>query len=596
MKYVSFILFLIIAAAMVSCEDFLEPELEGKGTYDEEFVWDNPSFARGPLYYAYGGIPTTFRTVEYNYTDIATDNAVSNNVSGNMRNFGMGLLSASNNTMDKWNEYYRYIRSLNLFMENGLSPIGDDDEEHDVMYYTDSTENAKAFIQYRGEAYFLRAWYHWSLLKLYGAEVGGESLGIPVVKTILSEEEAFELSRSTYVETVLAIAADCDSAVIYLQNDYSGNDIVTGETHYGAPTTHAARSLKAMAYVFAASPAYTDGTITMDSAAFHLAVALEEYDGSLNGNSLQPRDFLNTSNRDAIWRSHFSSNYFGNELQNYPPSYRGDGETNPSRDLVKCFPLSDGYPYEMHSQEVLDLLETYSPYQFSDPRLKSSIIYDGTVLNGHVDLGLENYTVDTYVGGEESREAFPITGTKTGYYLNKFYNGNNTELYPSRKNGSLVFYTAISQTNLYLFFAEALNEIMADPTTVSDYGVSAKDILGKIRGRVGFKSLVDPGDTKDYYLDEVAAQGQEAFRDFIRNERRIELCFEDTRFWDLRRWGLEVNTPVHGIRITLDEDSPNGKHYEEFEVEVRAFASESLPIPYSEINLMPNLVQNEGWE
>ena len=595
-KYLRFILLFSVAATLVSCEEFLEPTLDGKGTYDEEFVWDNPSFARGPLYYAYIGIPTSFRTVEYNYTDVATDNAVSNNVSSNMRNFGLGLLSASNNTMDRWNDYYTYIRSLNIFMENGLSPVGDEDTEHDVMYYTDSTENAKAFKQYKGEAYFLRAWYHWSLLKLYGAKVGGVSLGIPVVKSLLTEDEAFELSRNTYAETVWAIAADCDTAINYLQDSYYGDDIVIGETHYGAPTTHAARSLKAMAYVFATSPAYTDGTIPIDSAAHYLYLALKAYDGVMNANPLPTRDFVNTTNKDAIWRSHFATNYFGNELQNYPPAYRGSGETNPSHDLVKCFPLSDGYPYEDHSQQVLDILSQYSPYQFSDPRLKSSIMYDGTILNGNVALGLDNYLVDTYVGGEESREANPIQGTKTGYYLKKFYNGINTELYPTQKNGSTVYYTAISLTNLYLFFAEALNEIEATPNSVSVYGVSAKDVLGKIRGRVGFKGLLNPSDTQDHYMIEVANSGKDAFRDLIRNERRIELCFEDTRFWDLRRWGMDVNTTVHGIKISLDENSSNGKVYEEFEVEKRAFAADNLPIPYSEINLMPNLIQNEGWE
>jgi len=300
-KYLKFIMFFTVAAALVSCEDYLEPKLDGKGTYSEDFVWSNPSFTRGPLYYAYRGIPTSFRTVEYNYTDVATDNAVSNNVSANMRNFGLGLLSASNNTMDRWAEYYTYIRSLNIFMENGLSPIGDDDTEHDVRYFTDSTENATAFKQYKGEAYFLRAWYHWSLLKLYGAKVGGISLGIPVVKSILTEEESFALSRNTYAETVWAIAADCDTAVNYLQDNYLGTNMIIGETHYGAPTTHAARSLKAMAYVFASSPAYDDGSITLDSAAYYLSIALEAYDGALSNSPLLPRNFVNTTNKDGIW-------------------------------------------------------------------------------------------------------------------------------------------------------------------------------------------------------------------------------------------------------------------------------------------------------
>ncbi len=588
MKYFKILVILTAITGITSCEDFLNPGITEQGEYETDFVWDNPGYARGPLYYAYSGLPSTFRTVSGEYSDIATDNAVASSPSSVMRNFALGQLSASANPMDQWANYYRYIRSLNVFMENGLN--------ENIKYYKDSVDNARAFALYRGEAHFLRAWYHWSLLKLYGGRVAGEPLGIPVVKHLLTEEEAVALERNTYNETVWAIAADCDSAALYLPDEYKGNDVITGETHYGGPTTHAARALKAMAYTFAASPAYSDGTITWDSAAHHLHVALEALDGPVNDNPLLPRDFSNTTDKDIIWRSHFSINQYGNEVQNFPPTYRGEGLTNPSHDLVQSFPLSDGFPYDEHPENVLEILESYSPYQFSDPRLKKYILTDGSILNGSASLGVEDFIVSTFVGGEESREKNLITGTRTGYYLKKFVTSENLELYPQRRNGSTVYYTAISKTNLYLFFAEALNEMTATPLTVSVYGVSAKDVLNKIRGRVGFKSLVKPSDTKDYYMQQRAEEGKESFRDFIRNERRIELCFEDTRFWDLRRWGLDVNTPVHGIRITLDETSPNGKKYEEYLVETKIFTAPSLPIPFSETNLMPNLVQNEGWE
>lgn len=587
MKYLRIIILAFVITGFLSCEDFLDPGIVSQGEYETEFVWNNPGYARGPLYYAYAGIPTTFRTVNGEYTDIATDNAVSNLPTSVMRNFGLGQLSPNANAMDQWADFYRYIRSINVFLENGLNP--------EVKYFRDPIDNARAKDLYRGEAYFLRAWYHWSLLRLYGGKVDGEPMGIPVVKNLVTQDEVNSIKRNSYAETVWAIAADCDSAAFYLPDQYLGNDIITGASHFGGPTTHAARSLKAMAYTFAASPAYNDGTITWDSAAYYLHDALHNLDGNLTDAALPNRDFGNTIDPDAIWRSYFAINHFGDALQNFPPTYRGNGMTNPSHDLVKSFPLSDGIPYEEQPQNVRNILARYSPYQFKDPRLRRFILYDGITLHGSPGLGLNNFVIDTYVGGAESREANPITGTMTGYYLRKFVTSDELELFPQRRNGSIVYYTAISKTNLYLFFAEALNEITPNPMVKSVYGVSSRDMLNKIRARVGFRGLINPQDRRDHYLQRKADEGTEAFREFIRNERRIELCFEDTRFWDLRRWGLDVNTPVHGIRITLDSSSQNGKRYEEFLVETRRFSAPSLPIPYSETRLMPELRQNDGW-
>lgn len=584
-KYIRLLILLIAGWGTYSCEDYLDPQLDAKGRYDEEFVWENPSFARGPLYYAYQGIPTTFRTVDGDYTDVATDNAVSNDISSNMRNFGLGLLSASNNVMDRWESYYRYIRSINIFLENGL-------DSESIIYFRDSVDNAKTFRQYKGEAHFLRAWYHWSLLKLYGARGGSEVLGVPIVHSVLTAEEALKLERNTYLETVKAIAADCDTAMKYLPDEYEGLDNVDGEIHYGAPTTHACRGLKAMAYTFAASPAYTDGSISWDSAVYHLSEALIGVDGALDNTALPQRDFSNPTDPDAIWRSYFATNNIVNEGLNFPPSYRGEGRTNPSHDLVRCFPAFDGRPFNEDHPNYDQIVSNYSPYNsvVRDPRLFKYIFYNRAPLAGNAALGLQDGYVNTNVGGEDSRDKNPVLGTRTGYYLKKF-SSSTAELFPSKRNGATVYYTAISRINLYLLLAEALNEAGYVNTAHSTYGVSAKDILRKVRGQYY---------TSDPYCEEQASEGQDAFRNLIRNERRIELCFEDTRFWDLRRWEMDVNTEVHGIKIThTGESLPSGDpeaEYEEVVVEQKSFAAESLPLPYDEINLMPNLIQNPGWE
>ena len=113
-------------------------------------------------------------------------------------------------------------------------------------------------------------------------------------------------------------------------------------------------------------------------------------------------------------------------------------------------------------------------------------------------------------------------------------------------------------------------------------------VVGKARGREDKVPLrVQP-----------PARGKEAFDKFIRNERRIETCFEGTRFFDLRRWTTtlgELNREVHGVAITrnaADDYTYDFGHV----VENRSFTSAYWPIPYKEMLSVNGLIQNEGWE
>ena len=86
-------------------------------------------------------------------------------------------------------------------------------------------------------------------------------------------------------------------------------------------------------------------------------------------------------------------------------------------------------------------------------------------------------------------------------------------------------------------------------------------------------------------------------RELIRNERRLELCFENHRFWDLRRWKANLNEAAQGINITTD--ATTGSYiYTTFDAEERKYDSYMYygPIPYSEILKYSNLKQNEGWK
>jgi hypothetical protein len=160
-------------------------------------------------------------------------------------------------------------------------------------------------------------------------------------------------------------------------------------------------------------------------------------------------------------------------------------------------------------------------------------------------------------------------------------------------------YARIRYTEIFLAYAEAANDAWgpkADPTGV---GFTAYDVIKAIRTRAGlgtdeYGRQLPEGDA---YLEE-CANDQTKMTNLIRNERRIELCFENKRFWDLRRWLLPLNEPVKGVRIDRNDDTGE-LTYTIIEVEKRVFDNSYQcygPIPKSEVLKWSNLKQNKGWQ
>ena len=111
---------------------------------------------------------------------------------------------------------------------------------------------------------------------------------------------------------------------------------------------------------------------------------------------------------------------------------------------------------------------------------------------------------------------------------------------------------------------------------------NARQVINAIRNRAGITSTA--------YANGL---NKAQMTDLIRNERRIEMCFEEQRFWDLRRWKMttDIKKPVSGVEVSAD-----GSTYSYVEVESRNFADYQIygPIPYSE-TLKYSIVQNMGW-
>jgi hypothetical protein len=152
----------------------------------------------------------------------------------------------------------------------------------------------------------------------------------------------------------------------------------------------------------------------------------------------------------------------------------------------------------------------------------------------------------------------------------------------------------IRWAHIVLTFAEAANQV-AGPTDGARYGLSAADAMKYLRTRKSYDGAA--GFESDPYLVEVSGS-KASFDMFVKNERRIETCFEGMRFFDLQRWTTtldQMNKPVHGVLVTKNGDGNFSYNYN-FEVEKRNLKSAYLPIPYQEILRMNKLVQNEGWD
>jgi hypothetical protein len=146
------------------------------------------------------------------------------------------------------------------------------------------------------------------------------------------------------------------------------------------------------------------------------------------------------------------------------------------------------------------------------------------------------------------------------------------------------FAARIRYTEIFLAYAEAANEAQGPKANVGGANFSAYDVIKALRQRAGVGGKDDP------YL-EACAQDKEKMRELIRNERRLELCFENHRFWDLRRWNANLNETAKGVSITKN-------NYNTIDVETRNYKDYMYfgPIPYSEVKKWNNLSQNDGWK
>lgn len=588
---------LTVGLALTSCDDLFEPAIENH--LGEAYMYEHPDYADGILGNAYTRLPNR----EFRFTDVATDNAVSNNTDDSYRKItAAGAWTSSNDPMERWRDCRAAIQYINLFLANVDKINWNSQEKIRAMYHQ----------RYIGEARGLRAIFMYYLLQAHGGlDANGKLLGVPLITTptdVNSDFSSLEV-RASYADCMKALIEDAEEAVKVLPVDYadltedsttvsalgknyrvskSEYNRVLGTNFAGRLSGRIARAVLAQATLMAASPAYSDQSgVDYATAAKYAAAVLNLNDG-VNGidmNGLQWYADANMSGysaaqcpKEVLWRTEKSeSNDY--ESAYYPPSLYGNGRINPTQNLVDAFPMLNGYPI---SDEANSMYDENNPYENRDPRLAMYILYNGQ------PAGINNTAINTQKDNATNLDGLNkdvSKSTRTGYYMKKHLR-QDVNLDPT-VNSKQQHYTArIRYTELYLDYAEAANEAYGPQGKAPGAAYSAYDVIKKIRERAGI-------DASDFYLDDIK-NDKDKMRELIRNERRIELCFEDFRFWDLRRWKANLNKEANGMDIT---ETDGVKTYKIIPVETRNFDKNAYygPIPYDQVLNFPSLIQNAGW-
>lgn len=596
MKKYKLTLIFILMLGWTSCEEDLGVKTDN--SYGDDLTWSLPDKAEGVLLKAYEGLmdqPDGW--AGNNFLDVATDNGVTNDYASGLFRLTAGGITPHTDPVGNWKAAYLNFQYIHLFLENGLGP-------HIIYDLFDPAIDQSKRNRLRGEAYFLRAWWGFDLLQKYGGlSNDGLALGYPIVlKTVTNSDLglANQMTRNTYEECVTQITNDCDSAIKYLPITYTGSDGIIGSTQIGRASGQAAYALKSRVNTYAASPAYqATGTSAADVTSKWIRAAQTSQAAITNGllgnfSALTEAD-LSGAGLQAATPAEFLLRCWTNsrsmEQRQFPPDFYGQGKTNPSQNLVDAFPMGvNGFPIS----DPRSGYDPQDPYKNRDKRLDLTVYYQGRVFNG--SRPLEIAVNESGIPGRDA-PGYEYRNTRTGYYVRKWMSVKKDMLFDPATLAAVSDYhqyPLLRRAEVYYNLAEALNEAAGPWGTVAGTTHTAVSVMNTVRAAYGITSTV--------YVSEVAAQGKDAFRQLIMNERRIEFAFENTRYFDLRRCLLPLDEPVNGVKITR---TATGLMYEgsdpagpAIEVEKRMLNDERYyysPIPYDEIIKNPALVQNKGW-
>ena len=521
-----------------------------------------------------------FETIDGNLFAAASDEAVQTSPVSDVSIFNKGLLSPESNPIAYlYNNYYEGIRAAHFFIEyakNGEEFLALN-RDTTTMYNADgtiyNTANPREYKRdvinlnwQRAEARIAEAYYYGELIKMYG--------GVPIIV----EGGNGIYTQATYDQVVEHIVNLIDENKDKVNVDWRAmldetedNKIADVKTwnfrdYTGRFDKTAALAIKARVLLYAASPRNNPNNDVAKweaaAEAAHEVIATRKAifeKGFGFGDTRTPQPYIMPTNRD--YANYFLKNNSTTDLEsiflirksngstperlNYPVGTRGGNSgITPSHNLV------DSYEYIG--------AQTANPYVNRDPRMAATIVYNGCEWNGVTDF-------DQSPGGQFDQK---ISGaSKTGYYLKKFLHANLNLVEGGSTDHVWPLYR---YAEVLLNYAEAMNEAYGPDADPKGYGMTARQALTEVRNSASTS------------LPAVTASSKGDFRKAVKHERRVELAFEDHRYWDLLRW-LDaedvLNQPIKGAVVR--RNNLGGYQYSFTNVENRVFHKRNYYMPFT---------------
>ncbi len=485
------------------------------------------------------------------------------------------------------------IRSVNLVLEN----IDKLEEYPTELGYT--AQQLKD--QLIGQSYFLRAFHYFQIIRRYG--------GFPILRKSYNIDNDFDEVRPTYLQSTDSLVEDLDKAIQLLPEKWN-------DQNQGRATKTAAKAVKSMALLYAASPLmnpdlnpYGSSSKTYNNAyAEKAAIAAAE---AINGYAKGGYGMFTMDEYTENWYSrtsgfpkesivqaplsrHTDPNGSGRAGQGwFLPQFAGGWqvEGQPTQNAVEWFETANGY--DVNDPEAISSgsFDPSDPYSNRDPRLRTLISVQGDdMFEGLPNPGNKKIRVLDMKEPDGWHYKFETGKNKifTGYY----HKGKHKWPGCDRWNRSRGWYRAfphIRVAQLYLDYAEAANEAYGPNGMAPGASLTAVQALNVVRNRANMPDVL-----AKYTSD------KDAFRKRIYNERAVELYHEFHRWHDLRRWKLSKEVlgqgRIYGVEI---KDIGGQTVYEKKALEgaLRVFEDRHYwyPFPSKVMDIMTQFEQNPGW-
>jgi len=547
------IIIIIIVFVCYSCDDRIL-DISSQDQVSSAQVWKDPNLIENYVNGRYNELPHGFIKWAGGLKFSAiTDESFFPGQAHILNKFIKGGLTADGNDMhfygSLWLDAYKGIYNCSLFEENLIDDVGD-------------PERIKQLV---AEVKFLRAWFYVELISRYGP--------VPLIKETFTLEDDLTLDRASVEEVVAYIVEELNLAILDLPENQIGGD-------FGKVTKPAAIALKVRALMYLASPLFI-GTANPHEKWGAVATACEELFLYRNTLSEDYKGlFLNPSDPEVLFFKQFISDVVSDfntsnviDLMRYPSGFGGklneEGE-HVNQYFIDSYETIDGeIPVKRYTgstanlQPVLNALaisyDPQNPYKNRDPRLKYSVLYDGTTFSGRA--------LEFWEGGKDSRGGIdPGGSTTTGYGIRKSLDEGWTKESGASSEQPWVY---MRLSEFFLTYAEAQYHL--------GFTAVAEEYVDKVRSRVGVE--MPPIATSLVGMD---------LLDKIKHERKIELAFEGNRWYDSRRWGdVVANFSQNIVGVKIEKDNvTEAKSYVYFVQDQRGNFPEHqqlFPIPASEM-------------